>query len=140
MDYRLLFPNDYIASHDLRGKDVTKTISKVVTEALRMSGGRSETKPVVLFSDSKKKLVLNKTNAKIIASIYGNDTAGWVGKAVTLYPTMTNFGTAKVDCVRVREGKPKQAPVPEEAMPDEDPFDVEGGEEVENEPEAGWEE
>ena len=52
----------------------------------------------------------------------------------------TEFGTAKVDCVRVREGKPKQAPVPEEAMPDEDPFDVEGGEEVENEPEAGWEE
>lgn len=128
MDYRLLFPNDYIAAHDLRGKDVAKTIKAVTVENLRMSGGRSEKKPIVLFSDTPKKLVLNKTNAKLIAAQHGTDTDKWPGKRVTLYPTTTLFGTATVDCVRIRE-KPaqRQAPVNQPAPVDDDPFDIDEG-------------
>lgn len=133
MDYRLLFPNDYIASHDLRGRDVVKTIKSVTLEKLRMSGGRAEKKPVVLFSDTPKKLVLNKTNAKLIAAQHGADTDKWNGKKITLYPTTTLFGTATVDCVRVREKMAMRAPASQPASPDEDPFDIDGGEEVAHE-------
>lgn len=123
-DFRLLYPTDYIAAHDLRGKDVTKTIKSVVIEELRLTGGGKEKKPVLTFSDSKKRLVMNKTNAKTIASLYGNDTNGWVGKKIALYPTTTMFGRNTVDCVRIRERGVQAA----EAVPaDEHPFEIESG-------------
>jgi hypothetical protein len=129
MDYRLLFPNDYIAAHDLRGKDVVKTIKTVAIEKLRMTGGRQEKKPVVLFSDTPKKLVLNKTNAKLIAAQHGCDTDQWAGRKIVLYPTTTLLGPNTVDCVRVREQAPrKPEPAHQSATPDEDPFDIETGE------------
>lgn len=131
MDYRLLFPNDYIAAHDLRGKDVVKTIKAVTVENLRMSGGRSEKKPVVLFSDTPKKLVLNKTNAKLIAAQHGADTDKWPGRKVTLYPTTTLFGTATVECVRIREKvAQRMAQAPQPAPVDDDPFDIDAGDPV----------
>jgi hypothetical protein len=131
VDYRLLFPNDYIAAHDLRGKDVTKTIKSVTVEKLRMTGGRVEKKPVVQFSDTPKKLVLNKTNAKVVAAHHGTDTDKWAGKKVTLYPTTTLFGKDTVDCVRVREkAAARTSHVPDPASPDEDPFDIDGSETV----------
>lgn len=137
MDYRLLFPNDYIAAHDLRGKDVVKTVKSVTLEKLRMSGGRVEKKPVVLFSDTPKKLVLNKTNAKLIAAQHGSDTDKWSGKKITLYPTTTLFGTATVDCVRVREKMAmRQQPAHESAPPDEDPFDIDEGAETSHDEDA----
>lgn len=124
MDYRLLFPNDYIAAHDLRGKDVTKTIKGVTVEELRLTGGGKEKKPVISFSDTKKRLVLNKTNAKSIASLHGNDTAGWIGKKIALFPTTTLFGRNTVECVRVRE----RVAASDSAPVDEHPFDIEAGE------------
>lgn len=133
-DFRLLFPTDYIAAHDLRSKDVTKTIKSVVVEELRLTGGGKEKKPVLTFSDTKKKLVLNKTNAKTIAALYGNDTNTWIGKPITLYPTTTAFGRNTVDCVRIRERK---AHIPESAPVDEHPFEIdasqEAGEDIDHE-------
>lgn len=132
-DFRLLFPNDYIGSADLRGKDVTKTIKAVIVEKLRMTGGKSEKKPVVLFSDTPKKLVLNKTNAKLIAGQHGNDTEQWIGKKITLYPTTTQFGLATVDCVRVRE----KSRVASETVPaDIHPFEIDEGNEARDEIDA----
>lgn len=135
MDYRLLFPNDYIAAHDLRGKDVTKTIKGVAVEELRLTGGGKEKKPVISFSDTKKRLVLNKTNAKSIASLHGNDTAGWIGKKIALFPTTTLFGRNTVECVRVRE----RAAPNERAPVDEHPFEIDDGAEVEPIPDADGE-
>src|SRR5262245_41739846 len=67
---QLMFPTDYLAAVEFKGKDVTLTIAAVAIEELKMKGGVKERKPVVSFEETKKKLVLNKTNADSIAEMY----------------------------------------------------------------------
>lgn len=132
-DFRLLFPTDYVAAHDLGERDIRLKIRAVVVEKLQMTGGRKETKPVVIFHGAKKKLVLNKTNARLIAAQHGNDTDKWIGQVVTLYATTTDFGGKTVDCIRVREGQARvrgravPAESPPQLPPDEDPFLIDHG-------------
>jgi hypothetical protein len=120
MHYKLMFPSNYVGAHDLKGKDATLAIDSVSVAELTMEGGKKENKPVVTFKGAKKKLVLNKTNAKTIAALYGTDTNAWIGQPVTLYPTTCRGERgATVDCIRVRETKPKgNAPKP--AIDDEE--------------------
>jgi len=114
MDARLLFPNDYLGAPDLREKDVTLTISRVVREKLRTQDG-DEIKPIIYFKEMEerhakdpdqinKRLVLNKTNATSIMGLYGNETDDWIGQKVTLFPTTCQAFGSTVDCIRVRRG------------------------------------
>ena len=116
MDVRTLFPTEYIASHDLAGKDVNLTISRVVVEDLRTTEG-SERKPIVYFEEMEernrkdrnqpnKKLVLNKTNAKVIAGLLGYETDDWGGKRITLFATTCQAFGETVDCIRIRDKAP----------------------------------
>lgn len=102
MNVDLLFPSKYIRCADLAGKEVTKTIKRVAMDDLVMQGGRREKKPVVWFSDTEKMLVLNKTNARALAEMYGSETNNWAGKKVTLKPSRDRFQGKMVDCVRVK--------------------------------------
>lgn len=116
-DWRAMFDRDFVGSWDLAGRDVTVTIKSAKAEQLNVQGGRKSKKPVLHFVEAEKGLALNKTNAKVIAAMYGNDTREWVGKRITLYPTTTQFGDQRVDCIRIRpkipaEPKPR---TPEEA-------------------------
>ena len=99
---------DYLFAFDLQGRDCTVTIAKVTGGEITGSGGKKTKKPLCYFRESKdqRPLGLNSTNCKIIAAMYGNDTANWVGKRITLYPTQTSFGSETVDCIRVRPGIP----------------------------------
>lgn len=46
---------------------------------------------------------MNKTNASTIGAAYGDDTDGWVGKPIILFPTKTQMGVqGMVDCIRIR--------------------------------------
>lgn len=101
-DYRSMFDSEYIGAWDLEGRDVTVTIEKVEAGELTTQGGRKARKPIVHFVGKKKGFALNKTNAKIIASLYGKDTKEWIGREITVYPTQTSFGSEQVDCIRVR--------------------------------------
>ena len=82
-------------------------------------GGKKSKKPLAYFKESKsgKPLALNATNCKAIAGMYGNDTDGWIGKRVTLFPTTTQMGSETVECIRVRpkvpSGKAAEAEAPE---------------------------
>lgn len=135
MDIRLLFPNQYISSADLRDRDVTLTISCVKVDDLRTDKG-SERKPVVYFREMEarhrrgegenKRLVLNKTNAKVIAKLYGHETNEWAGKRITLYPTTCMAFGQQVECIRVREtapAAPRQQQRKPEPPPEPDPVD-----------------
>ena len=105
-----MFPTDYLAAAEFRGKDVTLTIKSVSMEDLPIAGrSDKERRPVVRFEETPKKLVLNKTNAKSIAKLHGPQTSDWCGERVTLYPTTTKFGSEVVECVRVRDSKPAKA-------------------------------
>lgn len=124
-----MFDRDYIGAWDLAGRDVTAVIKKVTAGKLTGSGGKSAKKPIVYFEGKEKGFALNKTNGKCIAAMYGNDTAAWVGKRITIYPTTTTFGSDTVDCIRVRPGVPpdSKATTPAEPKPAEN-VDAETGE------------
>jgi hypothetical protein len=106
IDGELAFPSNYIGAADLKGKDVTLTIADVKFDELMLVGGRKQTKPVMSFEKTPKLFVVNKTNGKTIAGLYGGEMRAWAGKRITLYPTKTKCGRETVDCVRVRETAP----------------------------------
>lgn len=119
MHFELLFPSKYLKASDLREKEVVLTIDPergVKVEKLQRQGGAKEPRPVLYFLECKaaaerkgeeeKALVLNKTNAKVIAAMYGTDTDKWKGQRITLYPTRTKFGLESVECIRVRDTIP----------------------------------
>ena len=112
--WKSMTERDYIFAFDLNGKDVTVEISRVVAGELTSAGGRKTKKPVVFFKGKEKGLALNATNAKAIASLYGNYVEKWVGQSVTLYPTTTQMGGDTVECIRVRPSIPRgsQRPAP----------------------------
>ena len=107
-DYRAMFDREYIGAWDLEGRDVTVTISRVTRGELTGEGGRKTKKPIVYFQGKEKGFAANKTNCKIIAAMYGTDTAKWVGRQITLYPTTTEMSGQTHDCIRVRPRVPQQ--------------------------------
>lgn len=100
---KLMFPSDYLAAVEFQGRDVTLKIRSVERESLRRTDGENEPAFIVRFEETKKKLVLNKTNAAAIATLTGETEAqNWVGRRVTLYPTTCQAFGAEVECIRVR--------------------------------------
>ncbi len=117
--YRLMYPTEYIAAPELQGRDVALTIKGVSIDEMPLAGkSEKQKRPIVRFVETDKKLVLNKTNAKIVAKLFGPQTAEWVGKRVALYPTTTKFGPETVDCIRVRDKVPPAKS--SKATPDDD--------------------
>ena len=115
-DYRTMFDSDYLFAFHLQGREVTLKIVRVESGLVKGEKGKKDRKPVVYFAGKEKGLALNKTNGKTIAGLYGNDTAQWIGKLVTLYPTTTEFGRETVDCIRVRPGVPRGKESPADAI------------------------
>jgi hypothetical protein len=115
---KLLHPSNFVAAVEFGGKDVTLTIASVQIEQLQRQGGK-DNKPTLAFKETRKKLVLNKTNAGTIADMYGTRAEEWIGKRVTFYPAKTGFGGETVDCIRVRSRVPgSSAPPPPQAVVD----------------------
>jgi hypothetical protein len=97
-----LFPSKWVRAADLNGHDVRVTMRALVVENIGQPP-KNEDKPILYFQKTEKGLVLNKTNAMIIASIYGPDTDNWMGKPVTLYATKVRAFGAVHDVIRVRD-------------------------------------
>lgn len=108
-----LHPNEnFLGEADFIDKDGKFTeyileIDRVTLEDLQLPGrSRRESKVVVGFKKAKKRLVLNKTNAKAIKSHYGKPVANWYGKPVTVFFDQTvRFGAEVTGGVRVRRKK-----------------------------------
>lgn len=104
------FPTKYLAAADLGGREYKLRIKSVETEQMR----DGTTKPIVYFMGAEKGLTLNKTNANVISDMYGDDTDGWTGKEVTLYPCRVDFQGKRVDAIRVKfiQPPPRRTAVP----------------------------
>jgi hypothetical protein len=100
---------EFLFAFDLGGREVTVTIDKCTAGQIVGEQGRKSKKPMLSFVGKQKKLALNKTNGKIIAAMYGNETSAWSGKSIIIYPTTTTFGSETVECIRV---KPVVPPAP----------------------------
>src|SRR6185369_3795312 len=111
MHWKRYFDNDYIGSWDLGACDHAVVIEKVVQVELHVPGtSAKERKPLVHFVGKKKPMVLNTTNAKAIAAMYGTNTDEWIVKSIAIYATKTSFAGEEVDCIRVRPTPPKPRP------------------------------
>jgi predicted YcjX-like family ATPase len=83
-DFDELYPGRFIKAGDLKGRDWTLTIARVVLEELE--GTKKQSKGVIAFRETQKELVLNRTNGECIKAMFGRKLADWAGKRITIYP------------------------------------------------------
>ena|SRR3990167_738766 len=102
--------SQFLKAADLQGKTVRLTISAVGVHEFSDDKDGKKKQLVLSFQGKEKKLGLNVTNATSIAKILGDDTDGWIGGHIKIYPTTTDFGDKKdVPCIRVVEELPEEA-------------------------------
>jgi hypothetical protein len=95
-----LFPNRFMSARDMGG-ELTLTIDRVEMQEF---GEDSRKKPVVKFTDEARGFVLNKTNAKCMADIFGTpETDDWSGKSIVLRKGQSSFEGKTVDTIRVHK-------------------------------------
>ena len=82
-------------------KPVTLTIEEVSLDEFRPfdaaeDSGETELKVVVTFKGAKKPVIMNKTNARELAHLFGPITESWAGKQIILgtkyHPGVDNTG------------------------------------------------
>lgn len=99
------------------GAGVLVTIRQVHQENVAKEGAEPEMKWCLSFNEFEKPMVLNSTNAQIIAQITGieDPIESWAGKEIVLYndPTVS-FGGKLIGGIRVRARKNGAAPVKED--------------------------
>lgn len=101
--FKKLFDQKYVGSWDLEGHpSVSVTIGKVELEEMRSPKGSTVKKPVLYFIGSAKGLVLNTTNATIIANTHGNNTDAWPGKKLIMFATRCPAFGSWEDCIRIQ--------------------------------------
>jgi hypothetical protein len=111
-DYRALYGREHLGAWDMPENGAVVTIAEVIPGEVRSGGEGSKRKvdkrPILRLRGTTKTFVCNSTNGATIAQLYGKDPAGWIGKAITLYATTTQFGGKTVDCIRVRPQIPQR--------------------------------
>jgi hypothetical protein len=100
-------PSTSLKASDLEGNDVTLTIAgydiKEFDETDNKTGQQYKSrKPIFSFQETEKTFVCNLTNRRTIAASYGKEMDEWIGKPITLFPTVVPFGDKMVEAVRVR--------------------------------------
>ena len=117
MRMRDALPGRYLTGDDLDG-DVTVVVERVVMEPFRDPKTRQETrKPVMYFQRAKRGLIVNRTNWRAVADLYGDESDNWKGKRITLTPTMVDAYGRQTKAVRVRPVRPPALPPVESPAP-----------------------
>ena len=92
--------------------------------------GHNRTGNILHFANDERTLVLNHTNAHMVAALYGDETDAWSGKWITLFydPTVT-YGDEIKPGIRVRsfvpqagDGSALPTAKPKPSLDDEIPF------------------
>jgi hypothetical protein len=103
----LLYPSKYLKAGDLMGREVVVEISDVMpNQELRLPGGAVKVQHLLVFKGKKKQMVMNKTNAKAIAGLYGNRPSGWIGRRVILREEQVDYKGSRVPGLRVKKQLP----------------------------------
>src|SRR5262245_65595670 len=80
------YPSKYLKATDLQGREHRVTITDVTFESVG-----DDKKLVAYFNGKQKGLVLNKTNARAIAKIFGDDSRDWIDKEEIITETVVDF-------------------------------------------------
>ena len=102
----------------LKAEDLQGKARKLQIESYDTVSFDGAEKIVLAFNGAKKGLVLNVTNAnRLVANLGTDEMDDWVGRAITIYPTTTEFNGKQVDCIRVKEEMPEIEDGPSEDIP-----------------------
>jgi hypothetical protein len=123
MNINSAFPSKYLKASDAE-EDLVLTVKSVKLELIGQ-GQQAEQKPVLYFDEEAKGMVLNKTNAKMLAKIAkSDDTDEWKGTKVRVIATEVEYQGDLVMSLRIREDKKRpatrQAPAEPAEAPTED--------------------
>ncbi len=103
MHVDLMFPSRYLRAADFEGKPVSLTISEVLKDKVQMATGQKAEKYILRFRETDKELILNKTNAKLIAKhLHEPKAINWPGAKITLSPETCEAFGEMVPCIRVK--------------------------------------
>ena len=96
----------FVSGDMVKDRPATMTIKEVKIESLpSIKTGKEENKVILCFEESKKPLILNATNAKRLAKLFGRDTDTWAGQVVELYAEEVKAFGALHNAARIRESK-----------------------------------
>lgn len=112
---RLINP-DYLGAYSLPvGQDMTVVIESVGKEIVIGTGGKKDECTVARIQGNKP-MILNNTNCKTIAKLYGAYIEDWTGKPITLFASTTKLAGDTVECLRIRPvvAKPQKPAIPPE--------------------------
>jgi hypothetical protein len=122
------FPSKFLSADDVTEAGVRVRMQTVRMEQVDRDPAKPH-KPVVYFLGEDRGFVLNVTNTNTIMDMYGQDSDSWVGKDITLFRTLVDFGGRMVPAIRVKPGQPAaqangvvagaaaQAPLPDSENP-----------------------
>lgn len=102
----------WLASEDLGSREVVAVIEDVLLyDDVAFEKGRKESGvPALKFVGKEKQMILNATNRKAVARLYGLETKDWRGKSVTIYVDgNVNFGGKTVSGLRIKSEVPGKA-------------------------------
>lgn len=103
--WKKLHNPDYLGAYSLDpGQDLILTIKNVTVQTVTGPDNRKEECPMISFVEPSKPMVLNVTNSKIIAKIYGTPfIEEWAGKKIQIYvDNVKAFGDV-VEALRIRK-------------------------------------
>ena len=112
---------DFMDASDLMHiAPVTLTIAAVVPPGTEswMDGKRERVieHRILAFEGAAKRLILNRTNERLVKALYGPRSAEWVGKEITLAARYVKaFG--QNNCPAIRVILPDGSPIPQGARP-----------------------
>lgn len=81
---KALIEGEYLEAADLGGKKVARVIERIRTGVQLKKKNGVDIRPVFKLRGEKKEWVLNTTNLKAIAKVYGFEAESWIGQPVVL--------------------------------------------------------
>lgn len=100
--WKKLINPGYIGAYALpEGEDLTVKIDFVQVEEVTGAQGKKDVCTVAHLVNEKP-MILNVTNSKTIAKLYGPYIEDWQGQLITLFASTARMGGETVECLRIR--------------------------------------
>lgn len=104
------FYSNYMGGWSFADGDKILTIKDVLEQEVRSKDSGTEVKLTVLFEESDLPMVLNRTNADMIAKVTGEIyTGNWIGKKIKVGSSKIRAFGDVFDAIRVRDEKVTKA-------------------------------